>query len=63
MKPERVYLHNGAVIGGKALGLRGRSVEIGLLPTSLTDRLTAAQLESFLCIYKSDLHRLRVTAL
>lgn len=56
LMPTEIYLHCGARQGYRALGLmpRGRIAEIGSLPLVL-QRLTAVDLEDFLCIYKDRL--------
>ena len=55
--PQKVYLHAGAAIGAKALGVKGAEVDKGafvaLCPAF--DKLTPMQIEDFLCIYKSHL--------
>jgi hypothetical protein len=58
--PERVYLHAGTRAGARALGLdhRARSIAPEFLPRVL-HRLTPAQVEDFLCLYKADFGRLR----
>ena len=59
LKPNLVYLHSGTRDGARALGLgRGRkTLEISELPREL-HRLSAAEAEDFLCIYKAELARL-----
>ena len=55
---ENVYLHAGTRAGARALGLNaGRTVKISSLPPPL-NRLSAAQAEDVLCIYKDDLPRI-----
>lgn len=55
--PQKVYLHAGAAIGAKALGVKGavvdKSVFVALCPAF--DKLTPMQIEDFLCIFKSHL--------
>jgi hypothetical protein len=60
LEPESVYLHRGTRKGAKALGLGyGRdSLRLDELPKALR-RLSAAELEDFLCIYKDELGRHR----
>lgn len=58
LAPERVYLHSGAAKGGMLLGLKGRSVDFDSLPVEITNRLSAAQCEDFLCIYKAQIARI-----
>lgn len=52
--PERVYLHAGTRVGARRLGLRGKSLEMSQLPAAL-QRLTPAQAEDFLCLFKDRL--------
>ncbi|MGH6871260.1 MAG: hypothetical protein ACREHE_07125 [Rhizomicrobium sp.] len=56
--PEFVYLHTGARDGARALGVQGVTANIGQLPKEL-NRLSAAEIEDLLCIYKADLYSLR----
>ena len=60
LQPKRVYLHRGTRTGARELGLgRGRkTLEMHELPQELR-RLTAAEAEDCLCIYKD---RLRAAA-
>ena len=55
--PQKVYLHAGAAIGAKALGVKGAEVDksafVALCPAF--NKLTPMQIEDFLCIYKSHL--------
>jgi len=57
--PQRVYLHTGTRAGAKTLGcsVRAGVLEMSDLPREIR-RLTPAQAEDFLCIYKDDLWRL-----
>ena len=55
--PDRVYLHRGALVGARALGLGGEAVQISDLPRPF-QRLTPAEAEDCLCIYKEELKRL-----
>lgn len=59
LAPERVYLHRGTRDGARALGLgRGRAtLELHELPREF-HRLTAAEAEDCLCIYKKEIARL-----
>jgi hypothetical protein len=52
--PELVYLHSGTKIGAAALGLSGKTIHPNELPPSFS-RLTAAECEDCLCIYKDAL--------
>jgi len=56
LEPERVYLHAGTRDGARALGLgRGRdALNLGELPREF-GRLTPAEAEDCLCIYKERL--------
>jgi hypothetical protein len=56
LEPALVYLHAGTRDGARVLGLSGKSVSPGQLPTEL-QVLTAAELEDCLCIYKAWLSR------
>jgi hypothetical protein len=53
-EPKRVYLHSGAADGARLLGFGGSTVDPKELPRALS-RLTPAEIEDFLCIYKSRL--------
>ena len=55
--PDQVYLHRGALVGARALGLGGKVVQMHDLPKAFR-RLTPAEVEDCLCIYKDDLKRL-----
>lgn len=55
--PDRIYLHAGARLGAAALGLRGKSIADHELPPAF-QRLTAAECEDCLCIYREDLRRI-----
>lgn len=57
--PELVYLHSGALIGARSLGLGGTTLNIIDLPKAF-QRLTPAEAEDCLCIYKDDLKRLKL---
>jgi hypothetical protein len=52
--PELVYLHRGARKGAAILGFRGKTLAPKLLPPAFS-RLTAAEIEDCLCIYKREL--------
>jgi hypothetical protein len=52
--PERVYLHAGARIGARALGIGGESSDPKALPKEFS-RLTPSEIEDCLCIYKGEL--------
>lgn len=56
LEPEAVYLHAGTRVGARALDLAGDVVALGALPPALR-RLSAAEIEDCLCIYKSALQR------
>jgi hypothetical protein len=53
--PELVYLHSGTKIGAAALSLTGKAIHPNELPPPFS-RLTAAECEDCLCIYKDALH-------
>lgn len=52
--PELVYLHAGAKAGATILGLRGKTIRPDELPSPFS-RLTPAECEDCLCIYKDPL--------
>jgi hypothetical protein len=52
--PTLVYLHAGTRTGAIALGFRGDTVDPSLLPAPFS-RLSAAEIEDCLCIYKDEL--------
>ena len=56
LAPQRVYLHSGARVGARALGLDARpeSLAVRQLPGALR-HVTAAEAEDILCIYKRQL--------
>lgn len=60
MEPEFVYLHRGTRKGAKALGLtsRGKYLKVGELPAEFT-KLKPHEIEDCLCIYASELSRLK----
>lgn len=49
--PALVYLHRGTKEGAAALGLRGETLDRATLPAAFS-RLTPAEIEDCLCIYK-----------
>jgi hypothetical protein len=49
--PTLVYLHAGTVEGARALGFTGKTLDPAQLPSAFS-RLTPAELEDCLCIYK-----------
>ena len=53
-RPTVVYLHAGTKAGAAALGLRGAMINTSSLPAAFS-RLTAAEIEDCLCIYKDEL--------
>jgi hypothetical protein len=59
ISPGAVYLHTGTLDGARALGLArgGGKLAVSALPSPL-NRLSPAQAEDVLCIYKADLKRL-----
>jgi len=52
--PKLVYLHRGTKKGAAILGFRGETLDPALLPAEFS-RLTAAEVEDCLSIYKDDL--------
>jgi hypothetical protein len=60
LEPEHVYLHSGTREGALVLdpSFRGDTVGVSDLPPEIR-RLTPAQAENFLCIYKAGLQELR----
>jgi hypothetical protein len=54
LAPDVVYLHAGAAEGARALGIHGPSVHPKALPSAFY-RLTPAEIENCLCIYKREL--------
>jgi len=58
LRPDYVYQHNGTREGAKALGFRRRKpLSLSELPEAF-QRLTPAQVEDCLCIFKVDLARI-----
>jgi len=60
LSPEAVYLHAGTRDGAKALGITGNVVPLSSFPLPI-QRLTPAQAEAFLCVYKKKIESLRFT--
>jgi len=56
--PKLVYLHRGTKKGAAILGFRGETLDPTMLPEPFS-KLTAAEIEDCLCIYKDDLHGAR----
>jgi hypothetical protein len=54
--PDLVYLHAGTKRGAAVLGLSGAAIHPGQLP-AVFSRLTAAEIEDCLCIYKEHLRK------
>jgi hypothetical protein len=52
--PDQVYLHAGTRIGARAFAIRGEFFDPAVLPKAFS-RLTAAEIEDCLCIYKDEL--------
>ena len=54
--PDDVYLHAGTRAGAKALGIKAKTnvIQVTALPPEFR-RLTAAQIEDCLCIFKTEL--------
>jgi hypothetical protein len=52
--PDRVYLHAGTKDGARALNIGGESADPSVLPPSFS-RLTPAEIEDCLCLYKDEL--------
>jgi hypothetical protein len=52
--PALVYLHRGTKAGAAILGFRGKTLHPNDLPTAFS-RLTAAEIEDCLCIYRHEL--------
>jgi hypothetical protein len=53
--PEAVYLHAGTREGAHALNFAGKTIDVRELPPGLR-KLSAAEIEDCLCIYKDALH-------
>jgi len=53
-EPTRVYAHAGTKVGALALGIDGDVFDPRILPKAFL-RLSAAEVEDCLCIYKDDL--------
>lgn len=60
LAPERVYLHCGTRTGARELGVphRGPTLTMEQLPDAM-HRLSPAEVEDFLCIYKDHLRQFR----
>lgn len=54
LEPQEVYLHAGTLEGAQALGFRSSMLRKGDLPRAF-QRLSAAEIEDCLCIFKDDL--------
>jgi hypothetical protein len=54
--PKLVYLHSGTKIGAAVFGLRGRTIDPANLPSAFS-RLTPAEIEDCLCIYRHELRK------
>lgn len=54
MQPTMVYLHAGAAVGAKKLGMEGETVSLNDFPREI-QKLGATHAENFLCIYKNRL--------
>jgi hypothetical protein len=54
IEPKLVYLHQGSAEGARLLGFEGKTLDPKELPAAFS-RLTPAEIEDCLCIYKSDL--------
>ena len=52
--PKLIYLHRGTKEGAAILGFRGETVDPAALPSAFS-RLTPAEIEDCLCIYKDQL--------
>lgn len=50
-EPAQVYLHAGTRLGASALGFRGKTLDPARLPAAFS-RLSSAEVEDCLCIYK-----------
>ena len=57
LQPEKVYLHAGTRVGARALGFTGVSVSMEELPKAF-QRLTPAEAEDCLCVFKDHLKAL-----
>jgi len=52
--PKLVYLHRGTKEGAAVLGFRGETLDPAMLPQAFS-KLTPAEIEDCLCIYKDEL--------
>jgi hypothetical protein len=60
LAPDKVYLHAGTRVGARHLGFRGRdTIDLDELPDAFS-KLSAAETEDCLCIFKDDLARVVV---
>ena len=57
VEPDRVYLHAGARVGARALGFRGDTIRKSELPSAFM-RLSCAEIEDCLCVYKKNFKHL-----
>jgi hypothetical protein len=53
-EPKRVYLQRGSAEGARLLGFSGKTIDPEVLPDAFSP-LTPAEIEDFLCVYKSRL--------
>ena len=53
--PALVYLHRGTREGARHLGFMGKAIDPRMLPPAF-NKLTPAEVEDCLCIYKAELH-------
>lgn len=60
--PKVIYLHSGAKVGAKALGLnyRQKSLSIEDIPEPISSNLEPYEIEDFFCICKEELKDLRL---
>ena len=56
LSPEFVYLHSGALIGARRLGVKGFVAHRGDFPTAF-QRLTPAEIEDCLCVFADRLEK------
>lgn len=57
-EPKLVYLHRGTRAGARALGFTGKTLDPRTLPAAFS-RLTPAEIEDCLCIYKAAVTAIR----
>lgn len=55
LEPEHVYLHAGARIGARKLGVKGEVLPPSAFPAPIPTRLKPWQIEDFLCVMKNSL--------